>query len=410
LAFGMSKLTTFVFLVILSHSMAAKQGTITSENYPNSYPDKFRRIYTINADGKFVIKFTDFVLEDPSSWTFCYDWVMIKDGVGSILLDKTCGSEIPPPITSNTNTAKVFFYTDVHTTATGFSLDWKVEESGESDCICGETQGKSHLKFHHNRIFGGSITEVDEYPWMVHVSSRHYIDGSTSFWKGRCGGSLISDQWVVTAAHCVIDDDRGSADEIVVELGQHDLSSPAMNPKVEKPIVHEEYDKIRVINDIALLKLQDPVDFNKHPNIRPICLPSNSRENYAGSRAIVAGWGMTGEHEDVSDVLLEANVTVISDNECRRIYSGNNIHDSVICAKTTGSSPQGHCEGDSGGPLITRRQGQTSYTLIGVASFAMDALCMREDYPGGFAEITHFLAWIKDNIEGSNMCRPRYVG
>jgi len=131
LAFGMSKLTTFVFLVILSHSMAAKQGTITSENYPNSYPDKFRRIYTINADGKFVIKFTDFVLEDPSSWTFCYDWVMIKDGVGSILLDKTCGSEIPPPITSKTNTAKVIFYTDHSETARGFSLDWEVEEVEE---------------------------------------------------------------------------------------------------------------------------------------------------------------------------------------------------------------------------------------------------------------------------------------
>merc|ERR1712179_401253 len=166
----------------------------------------------------------------------------------------------------------------------------------------------------------------------------------------------------------------GSAHEVMVELGQHDLSSAAMRPEVDKVIVHEQYTRKPLVNDIALLKLQDPVDFNKHPNIRPICLPSNSRENYAGSRAIVTGWGMTGENEDSSDVLLEANVTVISDNECRRIYSGNNIHDSVICAKTTGSSPQGHCEGDSGGPLISRRPGQTSYTLIGVASFAMDAL------------------------------------
>merc|ERR1719153_310880 len=350
---------------------SGESGTITSENYPNIYPDNIDKEYPINADGTFVIKFLDFVLEDPKWDSSCYDWVTIKDGDGSILLDKTCGSDIPPPITSKTNTAMVFFYTDRNTNATGFSLNWKVEESGESDCICGETQGMSHLKFHHNRIFGGSITEVDEYPWMVHVSSRHYIDGSTSFWKGRCGGSLISDQWVVTAAHCVIDDDRGSADEIVVELGQHDLSSPAMNPKVEKPIVHEEYDKIRVINDIALLKLQDPVDFNKHPNIRPICLPSNSRENYAGSRAIVAGWGKTGEKEDDSEVLLEANVTVLSDTDCRRIYGDR--HDSVICAKTTGAgddnSLQGTCGGDSGGPLITRRQGQTSYTLIGVASW-----------------------------------------
>jgi len=275
----------------------------------------------------------------------------------------------------------------------------------KKDCICGETQRKSQQIF--NEIDGGSITEIDEYPWMVHVSP---------FWFGipfRCGGSLISDQWVVTAAHCVINDDWGNPDEILVELGQHDLSSAAMRPEVDKVIVHEQYTRKPLVNDIALLKLQDPVDFNKHPNIRPICLPSNSRENYAGSRAIVTGWGATGEHEDVSDVLLEANVTVLSDTECRRIYGGG-LHDSVICAKTTGTrednSLQGNCRGDSGGPLIARRPGMTSYTLVGVVSWSSGALCMREGRPGGYAEITHFLAWIKDHTEGTNMCSPRNIG
>jgi len=379
-------------------------GIITSENYPNNYPDKFARNYSINADGTFVIEFSAFVLENPDWSGSCYDWVMIMDGDGSVLLDKTCGSQIPPPITSKTNSAKVIFRTDRNINDKGFSLDWKVEESGGSDCICGETQGQSHPKFPHFRIFGGSTTDKNEYPWMARIIST-YSNGR----RYGCGGSLISNKWVVTAAHCVQKEKYGIAKEIFLGLGQHDSSSNAKGEKVEKVIVHENYIRKNLQNDIALLKLQQPVDFNKYSHIRPICLPSNSSEKYWGSRAIVAGWGKTGENEGPSNVLLEANVTVLSNIECTKFHR----HDSVICAKTTGegNTVQGHCSGDSGGPLITRREGQTSYTLIGVVSWTIVPFtCMNESNPGGFAEITHFLQWIKDQTEGDNKCNSRFHG
>jgi len=359
-----------------------------------------------------VIKFSDFVLEEPSKRTsYCYDWVTIKDGDGSTLLDKTCGSEIPPPLTSKTNSAKVIFRTDISDTARGFSLDWKVKEevevkpsekpSGEPDCFCGDAQRDSHQHF---RISGGSQTDDKEYPWMARVG-----DG--------CGGSLISDQWVITAAHCVTKQTWFTwkvESGIVVVLGQHDLANYVMGRKVEKVIVHERYQGLPYIkNDVALLKLKDPVDFNKYPNIRPICLPSNKNESYAGSRAIVAGWGATGKFKGQSNVLLEATVAVLSNTKCKRIY-GRGYHDSMICAKTTGNkednSLQGHCHGDSGGPLITRRPGQTSYTLIGVVSKTRGGHCMSEDNPGGYAEITHFLRWIKYHTRKSKMCSRRIDG
>jgi len=103
-----------------------------------------------------------------------------------------------------------------------------------TDCVCGETQRKSQQNF---EIDGGSITEIDEYPWMAFVKSTY------STWVNLCGGSLISDQWVVTAGHCVIHKHLGKPDKILVELGQHDRSSAAMRPRVEKYIVHEQYDK-----------------------------------------------------------------------------------------------------------------------------------------------------------------------
>ena len=99
--------------------------------------------------------------------------------------------------------------------------------------------------------------------------------------------------------------------------------------------------------DLALLKLKDPIDFKVLSHVRPICLPSGTK-TYAGYPAIVSGWGRTSPTAETSRVLLEADVTILSNTQCKASgHSSNNIFDSMICA-TGDDEEEGACMGDSG--------------------------------------------------------------
>ena len=206
-------------------------------------------------------------------------------------------------------------------------------EGSVASCECGKAMRSK-------RITGGHETEINEYPWMAFVLTSH---GS------MCGGSLISDRWVVTAAHCVM---VQSPQHVRVDLGQHALYDATEAVLVRKDVVevhrHPSLDLSgRVSHDLALLKLEVPVDFSKHPHVRPICLPSGS-DTYAGYAAMVSGWGMTGNTSPTSKVLLETDVTVLSNQQCKASgVPASMIHDDHICASGDFEN-QGVCKGDSG--------------------------------------------------------------
>ena len=156
-------------------------------------------------------------------------------------------------------------------------------------CQCGRAQRSK-------RINGGSETEINEYPWMAYVATRH---------GAMCGGSLISDRWVVTAAHCA---QVQSSNDIRVDLGQHDLHSATEAVLVRKSVseiqIHPDYDVGSISNDLALLKLADPIDFTVHSHVRPICLPTGTK-SYAGYPATVSGWGRISPTAGTSRFLIQ---------------------------------------------------------------------------------------------------------
>merc|ERR1711962_1579043 len=151
---------------------------------------------------------------------------------------------------------------------------------------------------------GDDETEVSEYPWQVGMVSTGY----NRVW---CGGSVISDQWILTAAHCVTGD---SPSDIEVLLGEHDYKdnseTNAIRAKITEIISHPNYNGNTYDMDFALLKLKKKIDFSANSHIRPICLPDNVNELYTNAEAIVTGWGTTSSGGSLSSTLQKVMVKV----------------------------------------------------------------------------------------------------
>ena len=143
-----------------------------------------------------------------------------------------------------------------------------------------------------------------------------------------------------------------------VVLGEHDLDDETettiLTMDIKQKFDHPDYNvAARYDNDFSMLELEGEVDLCRYPNIRPVCLPSvSSSDTFVGDVATVTGWGVTEEFGDDSNVLLEVNVTVVSNKECRNDYKTNslnlNITDNMICADVAGGGKDS-CQGDSGG-------------------------------------------------------------
>ncbi|MFI6552286.1 S1 family peptidase [Streptomyces griseus] len=212
-------------------------------------------------------------------------------------------------------------------------------------------------------IVGGERAEQGEFPFMVRLSMG-------------CGGALYAQDIVLTAAHCV--DGSGDDTSITVTGGVADLQSPdAVEVQSTKVLQAPGYNGTG--KDWALIKLAQPID---QPTLK---IATN--DTYDEGTFTVAGWGADREGGSQQRHLLKADVPFVSDADCSSAYGGDLVADEEICAGLLGAGGVDSCQGDSGGPMF-RKDDSDEWVQVGIVSWGQG--CARPDYPGVYAQVSHF--------------------
>uniref|UniRef100_U5ELY5 Putative trypsin-like serine protease n=1 Tax=Corethrella appendiculata TaxID=1370023 RepID=U5ELY5_9DIPT len=286
------------------------------------------------------------------------------------------------------------------------------------DAGCGERKIK-----HKGLVANGFPSREGDWPW--HVGIFHL--NNKNQWKYRCGGTIINPYSVLTAGHCVVNDNRkNDAENLKVYLGKYYLNGEqSYTEEVTISLIklHEKYHFTTLTNDIAILRLSREITFNDY--IQPACL---WREEFTENRNIrrtgtVIGWGLN-ENEQLSEVLTQAEMPIVDTAQCREsdpVFFHSYLTDKVFCAGYKNGTAV--CNGDSGGGLFLNIDDE--YYVRGIVSLSKNKkdttdICDPKEYVI-FTDVAQYLDWITVNLERKKqipiqdhpnlkLLKPKYCG
>jgi len=238
------------------------------------------------------------------------------------------------------------------------------------------------------RIVGGEVTTIGEFPYQVSVQ----LNG-----QHICGGAVIGNQFVLTAAHCF--EDALSSSDYTVRVGSGEHASGGDVLSLRQVITHGDYNPQSHDNDLALLVLNARLNFTEH--LQPVPLATLMEPPTADTRLLVSGWGHQAEEGvnldeevGVSPHLRFVDVDLVEPDQCRRAYRQVlPITQRMICAARPGRDS---CQGDSGGPLVGFPAEEGPARLYGIVSWGLG--CANPHYPGVYTNVAAFRNWIEAQV------------
>ncbi|XP_012344846.1 trypsin-like [Apis florea] len=223
------------------------------------------------------------------------------------------------------------------------------------------------------RIIGGHSC-INEY-W--YQASIHHMG------KHHCGGSIISEKWLLTAAHCVYG--YVFSTEFKIHVGSA-YNNDGVEYDIKNIIWHENYNKYTYNYDAALIMLSTPLKIS--PTTKPITLADSTTSIEIGKNAVVTGWGYLSVNKNsISDILQILTLPIVDQKACEIIFNGiNTVTEIMICAG--GLSGKDSCYGDSGGPLVYNN------VQIGIVSWGKE--CASDKFPGVYTRVSAIRDWIRE--------------
>ncbi|KAB7498855.1 Serine proteinase stubble, partial [Armadillidium nasatum] len=240
------------------------------------------------------------------------------------------------------------------------------------------------------RITGKIDASFGEFPWQGIIFYQNYTF--------NCGASLVSNKHAITGAHCI---HKLLASDIRLRFGEWQVNSfdeplPYIDRNVYAIHIHPKFNSKNLHNDIAVIELLEPIDYQYH--INSICIPSYGQIIDPYTLCVTTGWGKDSFHGSFQHILKKIEVPFIDHDTCQtylrktRLGKYFKLDESFVCAG--GEENKDACYGDGGGPLACKSG--SNYYLTGITSWGIG--CGTKNIPGVYADVQSFSKWIEDIV------------